>query len=209
VAVLTLKRVRLELDRALRSRAFFSRATRGLLEPLELLDLETQLGTLLERAGGELAADSLRLIQQDRTALQRADSLPFQEPGPAPVLLVIHSLLRENWTEAFSPPELTYWVSVALTGTSWSRDAALALDERLGGGAEFLYALSRLGPHAARVLERGLEGSSLRCEQVHAAVELARGVVLGLAAHLDEAWPVRVALMTLRSPQSLHGEDHK
>ena len=67
---LPLKRLRLELDRTIRTRSFFGRALRGALEEDEYVDLVAQFGALLHLAGGAAARDLTELTVQDLAALQ-------------------------------------------------------------------------------------------------------------------------------------------
>jgi hypothetical protein len=192
--MLPIRRLRLELDRTLRTRAFFLRALQGRLDRREYLDLLGQLTWLVEGLTFGHGLDLTLLGHAD--ARDVAPSAPLPLPCPAIRLLPsIGGALRVS-------DELACDACLAVLGTSWTADAA----DRLGGtfprATRLLAALSdrsrasvdRLGARLTKPIEDP--------QPVYALAELARGSLLGLATYLDSAWPTPVAHVHLDLPEN-------
>lgn len=188
--MIALDRARLEVDRALRSRAFFARALAGYLEAPEYVDLVAQLGGLARVAGGVRADDLLARQRHD------LNQLPAPSEGWLPRRCPTLDLLNgvcEGWRGLLSPEER--WVaSIGILGTSWTLEATGRLSIRFPGATAFLEELGALGPMCVQRYAR--RGAGTRQPHVAAAADLVRGGLLGIASYLDNVWPAPTSLIT-------------
>lgn len=179
-----LKQLRLETDRLVRERPFFARAVRGWLPPEEYSDLLSQLVGLTYGVGRAAGEELLGAASRDLDVLWRGHDLPRSAPCPAVCLF------SDRWAAGPLPGDLALDVGLTVMGTSWSEEAARRLAARYPGATTFLGRLGRLGRQRLRPIEARLLGPD-RPFQAHvvALAELTRGALLGLAAHLEGAWP--------------------
>ncbi|MCO5165129.1 MAG: hypothetical protein M9894_02020 [Planctomycetes bacterium] len=187
--VLPLRRLRLELDRTLRSRAFFARAAAGRLDRAEYLDLVDQLAALIAALGAGRPAELLTLARADLEALQEAASRPRR---PCASIDLVAAALRAEAPRDWAPD-----VALSVVGTSWAADAEPPLAERFPRATRLLGDLARRSRGSVDRVAAWLVGAE-RDEllRVYAFSELARGALLGLATHLDLSWPAPVARRT-------------
>ena len=186
-----LRRARLEVDRTLRSRPFFSRALSGYLERPEYIDLIEKLGGLASIAVGPEAEPLLELQAQDLAQLSPTRRTATM--SACPPLNLMNEACR-CWGEVLTPDER--WVaSVGMLGTSWTSEATTRLAIRYPGATSMLEELGVRGPMSDLRLRRSGRGCR---QEVTAAAEMVHGALLGLAAYLDAKWPAPVAFVTVR-----------
>lgn len=186
-----LRRARLEVDRTLRSRPFFSRALSGYLERPEYVDLIEKLGGLAAIVCGPEVTPLLELQRQDLDLL--SPKRRVSDMLACPPLNLMNEACR-CWGEVLTPSER--WVaSVGMLGTSWTLEATTRLAIRYPGATSMLEELGVLGS----VSDQHSRRSGQACRQeVTAAAELVHGALLGLAAYFDAKWPAPVAFVTVR-----------
>lgn len=186
---LPIQRLRLELDRTLRSRAFFARAVEGRLSPAEYADLLVQLSSLIDALDGPHATDLVELGREDARDVV-AGGAPC---APCHVVSLVGCAARRR--RAFTRE--TSDLSLAVLGTSWTADAAVALSSPFCGSTRLLSALSiRAQDGTARLLD-SLTSNVTEVQPLYACAELMRGALLGLATYLDAAWPTRSHVVDL------------
>jgi hypothetical protein len=178
--VLPLMRLRLELDRTLRTRPFVSRSFRGALSREAYRDLVAQLAALAEPSGDEGLA---------RAALSELGAAPHPDPCIAAVLFK-GAIVAAGMSAAVAGPPI-----LAAIGTSWLSTAAQGSGSARRGG--FLEELYSRGKSSLERLRSELPGEA---EQAYALAELTRGAMLGVATYLDEAWPPPVVHIELSPP---------
>jgi hypothetical protein len=173
--VLPLMRLRLELDKTLRTRQFVSRSFRGGLLPDSYLDLVSQLAALAEPSGDETLLDSA------------ASELGTSPPAPCFAARLFQGAIRAAGlpTEDVAPSIL------AALGTSWLISASNGC--RAVRRGTFLEELCNRGHTSLLLLQRELRAEE--ADRVHAIAEIARGAMLGVATYLDETWPPPVLLI--------------
>ena len=195
-----MRRLRLELDQTLRTRAFVSRAVRGFLSGEETVDLIAQLAFLLWALGGERSAPLLELAGRD---VQRFGTSALGKPPPPCTAINFLSDLGQSplGAQLGSPP--TFDLALCVAGTSWVGDAAEAPPRGAEEGSEFLRELSESGaPALARLAVHSESRASATSspEGLFALAELTRGMVLGVSSYLDSAWPAPTFTPTLNPP---------
>lgn len=179
-----LRAARLELDRALRERPCFSSAIQGRLPAPAYLDLITQLAWFL-RAGARrrLTAESA-LYEDDLRAVTGRFGLPAPRPS---VVLEVFSDLVEAGAFTLTQP-VTHALCLALIGTSWTHLAARHLAARFEGATGLLGHLAREGERSLATVELAAREETEPGE-IEGFLGLAQGAILGVALHLDAAWP--------------------
>lgn len=193
-----LQRLRLEVDRSLRGRAFFARTVTGHLHASEYVELLAQLCHLLDALTCGLARELVQFGEQDVAALAVRHALPA--PGPCQTVRLLSRARQPQPRPSPVSQRLAYDLAVAVTGTSWTIDAVDRLTPVFPSAMRLLTALSTRAPAA-------LSRAARRDADAHALVafaELARGALLGLAAHLDLTWPAPMQLLGLDSNQETH-----
>ena len=168
-----LMRARLELDRTLRTRPFMNRASRGQLVDVEYADLVSQLSHFLR---------ALEPAPTDLLELAAADLAGAAEAAPCPAIRLARPIFR-----GLEPRETGLLVGLTIAGTSWAEDTGNALRAKFK--TALLEALPRRAQENLGRLEKGMEAGTFDLGLVQALAEIARGVVLGIAAHLDTEWP--------------------
>jgi hypothetical protein len=166
-------RARLELDRTLRTRPFFVRAARGQLVDQEYAGLLAQVSHFL---------GALEPACRDLLHLAAADLGATAVAPPCAAIRLAAPIFK-----GLEPPELGLRVGLTIVGTSWAEDTARSFRGSLG--ASFLGALPRCARESLARLEQGMADRTFDPEQVQALAEIGRGVVLGIATHLDAEWP--------------------
>lgn len=182
---LPLKRLRLELDRTVRTRDFFARAVTGRLAAREYHDLLQQLGWLIEALtrGSQPDLQALGRADSDRLASHDARALPRK---PCPAVRLASEAAR---SDVVCVADLAADACVVVLGTSWTSDAGESLSHAFPGATRLLEELAgRSRGCLARLTER-LREATHDAQSVYAFAELARGSLLGLATYLDVAWP--------------------
>lgn len=186
---LPIQRLRLELDRTLRTRAFFARAVEGRLEATEYADLLVQLSSLIEALDGQRAADLVRLGRKDAREVV-AGGAP---PPPCHLIGLVRGATRRHHAKL-----VTIDLSLAVVGTSWTADAAAALSDTFPGSTRLLCALSIRAQDGTARLMQSLASNATDAQPLYACAELMRGALLGLATYLDATWPTRSRRIDLR-----------
>lgn len=181
-----LLRLRLELDRALRGRAFLGRAVRGDVSEEEYLDLIAQLGCLLFAFTGEQGAEILAPLAGDVVAIG-APSRRSRTRAPFVAACFARDLVTSRCFRL--PADQTRDIAVAVVGTSWTGQAADRLGARFPAGTSFLAEVERAGGDGMARLDAAARASAVDLEHAHAFAELVRGALLGLATYLDLTWP--------------------
>ena len=115
------RRLRLELDQTLRTRAFVSRAVRGLLSADETVDLIAQLAFLLWSVGGERSASLVELAGRD--ALRVGGGAVGNPPPPCSAVAFLSGLGESPLGAALGSPR-AFDLVLCVAGTSWVGDAA-------------------------------------------------------------------------------------
>ncbi len=182
---LPIKRVRLELDRTLRTRKFFARAVTGRLVAREYHDLLDQLGWLIEALtrGSHPELPALGRADADDLAVGPARGL---SAAPCPAVRLASAVTRDDVIDL---REVSVDACVAVLGTSWTSDAGESLSRTFPGATRLLDELAdRSRGSLLRVTDR-LTCATHDPHAVYAFAELARGAVLGLATYLDLTWP--------------------
>ena len=174
-----LMRARLELDRTLRTRAFFSRASRGQLVDQEYAGLLAQVSHFL----GALEPGGTDLFDMAAADLAASVVAP-----PCAAIRLATPIFR-----GLEPREVGLRAGLTIVGTSWAEDTARA--HRGSLGTSLLGALPRHGRESLARLEQGMADGTFDPEVVQALVEIGRGVVLGIAVHLDTEWPPPVFVL--------------
>ncbi len=164
-------RVRLELDRSLRSRAFFARAVAGELTAPEYADLLWQLGTF--SAAGAGRSEHRRLAAADVARVRPRDG--WRRRACVPVRLLGRAL-----SSSYVPRAVTRRALDSVLTTSWAEESLESLGRRFSGATRLLEALHAEPPHDT--------SSDDGC--LAAVTELCAGAWLGVAAYLDQQWPV-------------------
>ena len=186
-----LKRLRLETDRTMRTRAFIARAIRDEVPPEAYGELVTQLGLLVDAVGGggselaSLARQDLEELGQRRPTLARA--------FPA---VRLFSSARAQYRKLV-PLDVEEAAGLAVLGTSWTRDAEEGISRHSRRPRAFLGALGARGRDSLDRLIELLEAGSTDPQLVYAFAELARGALLGIANDLDSRWPVQLVVMSM------------
>jgi len=170
-------RLRLELDRTLRTRPFVSRSFRGALSPGAYRDLVAQLAALAEPSGDRSLA---------RAAVSELGAPPHPEPCAATALFKGAILEAGICPRVAGPPLL------AAIGTSWLLKASQGSGSLRRG--EFLEELYARGKSSLERLRHELAGNA---DESYALAELARGAMLGVATYLELAWPPPVVHVEL------------
>jgi hypothetical protein len=167
--VLPLLRLRLELDRTLRTRHFIQRALRGGLTREQARDLGRQLAALAAASGDgtleELAHDDFdsgSMPPPCSTARAFADAIPRCDLEPEALRAAV----------------------VAALGTSWLLDAGSPVRE--SPPSRFFPAL--YGRSCAALDELRVRLVDQDPEPAYAVSELARGAVLGVVTYLETRW---------------------
>ncbi len=166
-------RARLELDRTLRTRAFFNRASRGQLVDEEYAGLLAQVSHFLE---------ALEPGSKDLLDLAAADLGSERRGPPCAAIRLATPIFR-----GLEPREIGLRAGLTIAGTSWAEDTARAIRGSLG--TSLLGALPRQGRESLARLEQGMADGTFDPDVVLGLVEIGRGVVLGIATHLDAEWP--------------------
>jgi len=190
-----LHRIRLELDRSLRGRAFFARAIRGDLGAVAYGDLIAELAALATAPASPLGDPLGALAAED---LERLRGVEAPSAPRCPATQQLHALGAAYGERLL--PEDAHDVSIALLGSSWCREAVLRLGRRHGGAVRFLEELGRLGPVAFAALAGRLDAGRSEPRHVCTFAELARGACLGVATYLDLIWPAPVVTGAFSMP---------
>lgn len=179
-----LRRLRLELDQTLRTRAFVSRAVRDLLRPEEALDLIAQLAFLLWSIGREQSAHLIELAGRDARRL--GDGAPLgNAPPPCTAVSFLSAVTATPQGAALGSP-CAFDLTVSVTATSWVDRAACSAD------SEFLAELGSVAARSLARFDRGDYDATASSESLCAFAELARGMLLGVASYLDDTWPAPI-----------------
>jgi predicted RNA binding protein YcfA (HicA-like mRNA interferase family) len=188
-APLYLLQVRMELDRMLRARPFFSRAVRGDLQPLEYRDLVAQLGFLVTALPGS----HVRLANLADGDLL---TLPHEEDDPGLPRACLALRLLADTVARHDDRAQANTVCVGVLGTSWTADAAQHLEVRYPGGATLLRHLSHAGSACVEQLRWTQRPPHSTRVDVATFAELTRGALLGLAAYLDSSWAAPIHVLS-------------
>lgn len=175
-----LLRLRMELDRTMRTRAVIGRAVRGGLTPPEYADLLQQLSALLVAVGGD---DLVRECERD---IQELGVRP-RPPCHSATLLGLAIADRRAHPMALD-------AVLAAAGTSWVSEAAGRLRTHKGYSTRFLDQLEQQGQGAAARLKQSPER---KADQLLSLCEMARGSLLGAVAWLDHVWKAPMTYMQL------------
>ncbi len=189
--LLPIRRLRIELDRTLRSRAFFSRAARGRLLRGEYLDLIVQLSGLLRALATHRLGDLAALGEADVAELTAGPG--GLRPAAESPAIRLASTLRDVGER----PEWSDDVAVALLGTAWTGEALEELQGAFPGTRRLLSALVGLAPASLDRLHRRLDVAVGEQQGVYALAELGRGALLGVATYLDGVWPAPIAVLSI------------
>jgi hypothetical protein len=187
ISTIPLHRIRLELDQALRRRAFFARALRGDLGESAYGDLVIELSALLSAIDGPLARDLEALATKDLRRLRpvaRGACSSCMTPGH-------FRAVGEAYAERLERID-AHDVSIAIFGSSWTRDAAPRIARRHHGAVRFLRELGRLGPIRFAALRERVESGLVETPHLYSFAEVARGALLGAASYLESIWPAPV-----------------
>lgn len=189
--LLPIRRLRIELDRTLRGRAFFSRAARGRLLRGEYLDLVVQLSGLVRA----LATRRLGFL----AALGAADVAELTTGADAPRASAESPAIRFASTlrDADERPDWSDDVVVAVLGTAWAGEALEELRGAFPQARRLLGALVGQSPVSLDRLHRQLSVAADEQQRVYALAELGRGALLGVATYLDAAWPSPISYLSL------------
>lgn len=187
---LSLKRLRLETDRTLRTRSFISRALRDDLPDQAHAQLLAQLKALLGVLGEE--AELELLAQRDIEALGCGEDGPYPAPLPGPAVRLFGA--AEPQFRTLLPASLALDIGLTVLGTSWIAETRSVL-ERRSAPCAFLGALSDRGPQSLARLSHHLHHNAARERGlVTAFAELTRGALLGISDDLDSEWPAFLAM---------------
>lgn len=182
----SLRRARLELDRTLRGRAFIARALRGRLQPPEYMALIDQAHRLLLTSGDA----SLDAAAQSDLARLLQLSGPLATGSEAAALELYSSLLGDD----LHLRRAGGLIACALFGTTWTEQAAAALERRYGAATQLISSLGEVGLDAMDELK----SKPPRPRDLYALTELTRGAVLGVVTHLEAAWPAATHVVGVR-----------
>lgn len=189
--LLPIRRLRIELDRTLRGRAFFSRAARGRLLRGEYLDLVVQLSGLVRAlATGELG---------DLAALGEADVADLSTGADASAGVSESPAIRFAATirDGDERPDWSDDVVVVVLATAWAAEALEELRGAFPQARRLLGALVGQAPVSLDRLQRQLGVAADEQQRVYALAELGRGALLGVATYLDVAWPAPTSYLSL------------
>lgn len=189
---LPLDRLRLELDRTLRTRSFFARAVTGRLQRLEYAALISQLTFLLDTLTCGAARELVEVGRQDVTELAPVEV----ESTPCKTVLLLLDTTRSLKRVAI-PRRDAYDLCLLIIGTSWATDAADSLTRTFPGATRLLVELSARSPQSLQRVGSHLVEGKRDAETIYAFAELGRGALLGLAAHLDHVWPSPLGVLDL------------
>ncbi|MBX3472490.1 MAG: hypothetical protein KF878_37030 [Planctomycetes bacterium] len=182
--VLPLRRLRLELDRTLRSRAFFARTAAGRLGRAEYRDLVLQLSSLVKALGADPDSELLALARADVDALDA----PAPPTDRCPAVDLVAGVFRRE-----PPRPWVADVALSVVGTSWTADAEPPLAQRFPRATALLDGLARRSRGSVdRIASTLAAAHGDELQRVYAFSELARGALLGLATYLDLTWPAPV-----------------
>lgn len=182
--LVTLRRLRLEVDRTIRTRSFFARAIRDELADEAYAELLVQLAGLL-RALGSVDQEMSQLALEDLESLGCPET-----PLPCPAVRLFGA--AEPQFRVLIPPGTDLDVGLTVIGTSWTLDAIQAMRSKSRRASAFLAELGARGPHSVNRLAQRLERSGGDPGLVCAYAELARGALLGIAEDLEQRWPANV-----------------
>ena len=185
--LLTMKRLRLEVDRTLRTRTFFSHALRDELEDEAYADLLAQLGHLIESLGEEEGRDLAAAAERDRERLSHKARRRAEQEQRCAATRLFDAARSQSWT--CLPEGVALDAGLAVLGTSWTLDAEESITRRSGRACEFLGELGAQGPRSLERLTGLLDPSRPEAQVVCAFAELTRGALLGVATELDSRWP--------------------
>lgn len=184
--LLAMKRLRLEVDRTLRTRTFFSHALRDELDDEAYADLLDQLGQLVELLGEDEAQDLAAAAERDRARLGgKGRRRAAHDPCAATRLF---DAARTS-SRSCLPEGAALDAGLAVLGTSWTLDAEESISRRSGRACEFLGELGAQGPRSLDRLTGLLDPSRSEAQLVCAFAEMTRGALLGVANELDSRWP--------------------
>jgi len=190
--LLPIRRLRIELDRTLRSRAFFSRASRGRLVRGEYLDLIVQLSGLVRALATPRLGDLAALGAADVAELTAGPGAP-QATAESPAIRLASTLGGSG-----ERPEWSDDVALALLGTAWAGEALEELRGAFPEARRLLSALVGQAPGSLERLHRRLAlAVSEQQQHMYALAELGRGALLGVATYLDGTWPAPIAYLSL------------
>jgi hypothetical protein len=195
ISAAPLHRIRLELDRALRQRAFIARAIRGNLCARAYGELIIELSTLAAAADAELANDLEALAAEDLHHLATGDADRVSTCATAAPLRVF----REACAKRVGRHD-AHDACIAVFGSSWTRDASQRLARPHHGAVRFLSELGRQGPLRFAALQGRIENGRVETQHLYSFAELARGALLGTAAYLEHSWPAPVVTGPLFTP---------
>jgi hypothetical protein len=183
VSPLPLHRIRLELDRSLRTRAFFVRAIRGELGDDEYRDLIDAVSSLTLAAAGDATTGLAE------GAVCDLENLGGCRRAARPCSAVTHfrEAARTYATCLDGPRALD--VMLALFGSSWSRDASRRLKTRHPRSVSFLTQLGRIGPERFTRVAGALATGALDPDHAYPFAEMARGALFAVATSLECTWP--------------------
>jgi sugar phosphate isomerase/epimerase len=185
--LLPLRRVRVEVERTLRTRPFFACAIRGALPNEAYVELLTQVGALVSAVSMKEATDMLELAGRDCLEL----SPSRRERSPSPAILAANRIFDadEAWFELAG--KVPADVGLLVLGTSWTRDVNKHLSRHLGRRRSFLGELAERSAESLQALEASRSTWVSRSQDVYAFAELTRGALLGVATYLESTWQVR------------------
>lgn len=172
-------RVRIELDRTLRSRAFFARTVAGELTPPEYADLLWQLGTFSAVGSGRSAHRRLAAADVARVGARPA----WRRRACVSVRLLGRALSSPQLPRAVTRRALD-----SVLTTSWLEDSLHALGPRFAGATRLL--------EAVRAGRSEPTGATSHDECLAGVTELCAGAWLGVAAYLDRRWPAPIAAVS-------------
>jgi len=187
IGIISLHRIRLELDRQLRAHAFFARALRGDLGSLPyadfLVEMSALVGAIDHDQGIEfesLASIDLRRLgapsnRGECTAARHLNALGRSYDG---------CLARQDIVD----------LTLAMFGSSWTRDACEPLARSHPDAVGFLSELGRQGPLRFAAVKARIEQGCLEVRHAFTYAEVARGALLGVASYLDSIWPAPVVV---------------
>lgn len=185
---LTLKRLRLETDRTLRTRSFIARALRDDLPDAAYAELLAQLNGLLEVLGDR---ELEPIAWHDIEAIGRGQD--GSQPGRTPCASVRLFGAAESQYRRLICSADALDVGLTVLGTSWTREAQRVLERRFDD-LSFLGQLGERGQRSMARLTQRLEDSGSDRGLLNAFAELTRGALLGLTEDLDSQWPAFVAM---------------
>lgn len=186
-----LKRLRLEVDRTVRTRAFFARAIRDELPDEAYGELVAQLGYMASALGG-IGERFSALAETDLEQLETDRGEELQRSQPCIAVKLFRSTRSQY--EGYLSADAALEAGVLVLGTSWTRDAEASIGRHTRRARAFLSELGSAGASSVSRIRERLDSGETDPQVVYSFAELTRGALLGIANDLDSRWPASLVV---------------